>query len=76
MNSGFIKNLFVWFIIFASLMGAYQILSQKRVNSSDIQYSEFIRRVNTGEVIEVEIKGNQISGEYIGVSGNTTNFKT
>ena len=76
MNSGFIKNLFVWFIIFASLMGAYQILSQKRVNSSDIQYSEFIRRVNTGEVIDVEIKGNQISGEYIGVSGNTTNFKT
>ena len=76
MNSGFIRNLFVWFIIFASLMGAYQILSQKRVNSSDIQYSEFIRRVNTGEVIEVEIKGNQISGEYIGVSGNTTNFKT
>ena len=55
MNSGFIKNLFVWFIIFASLMGAYQILSQKRVNSSDIQYSEFIRRVNTGEVIDVEI---------------------
>ena len=48
MNSGFIKNLFVWFIIFASLMGAYQILSQKRVNSSDIQYSVFIRRVNTG----------------------------
>tara|TARA_B100001248_G_scaffold79784_1_gene57825 strand:+ start:7783 stop:9702 length:1920 start_codon:yes stop_codon:yes gene_type:complete len=76
MNSGFIKNLFVWFIIFASLMGAYQILSQNKVNQSDIQYSEFIRRVNTGEVIEVEIKGNQISGEYIGVSGNTTNFKT
>ena len=76
MNSGFIKNLFVWCIIFASLMGAYQILSQNKVNQSDIQYSEFIRRVNTGEVIEVEIKGNQISGEYIGVSGNTTNFKT
>ena len=76
MNSGFIKNLFVWFIIFASLMGAYQILSQNKVSQSDIQYSEFIRRVNTGEVIEVEIKGNQISGEYIGVSGNTTNFKT
>ena len=76
MNSGFIRNLFVWFIIFASLMGAYQILSQNKVNQSDIQYSEFIRRVNTGEVIEVEIKGNQISGEYIGVSGNTTNFKT
>ena len=76
MNSRFLKNLFVWFIIFASLMGAYQILSEKKVSQSDIQYSEFVRRVNTGEVIEVEIKGNQISGQYIGVSGNTTNFKT
>tara|TARA_A100001234_G_scaffold148674_1_gene130925 strand:- start:57567 stop:59486 length:1920 start_codon:yes stop_codon:yes gene_type:complete len=76
MNSSFLKNLFVWFIIFASLMGAYQILSEKKVSQSDIQYSEFVRRVNTGEVIEVEIKGNQISGQYIGVSGNTTNFKT
>ena len=49
-------------------------ISKTCVNSSDIQDSEFIRRVNTGEVIEVEIKGNQISGENIGVSGNTTEF--
>ena len=54
MNSGFLKNLFVWFIIFASLMGAYQILSQKRVNSSDIQYSEFIRRVNNDLFFKLE----------------------
>ena len=28
MNSQFLRNLFVWFIIFASLMGAYQLLSE------------------------------------------------
>ena len=35
MNSSFIKNLFVWFIIFASLMGAYQILSEGSKNKTE-----------------------------------------
>ena len=46
MNSSFIKNLFVWFIIFASLMGAYQILSDGKKNKTEIQYSEFLNRLD------------------------------
>ena len=76
MNGNFIKNLFVWFIIFASLMGAYQILSEGKRTSNEIQYSEFLKRVNNGEVIDVEIRGNQINGEYIGMTGETSSFKT
>ena len=49
MNGNFIKNLFVWFIIFASLMGAYQILSEGKRTSNEIQYSEFLKRVNNGD---------------------------
>ena len=48
MNSSFIKNLFVWFIIFASLMGAYQILSEGKKNKTEIQYSEFLKRLDSG----------------------------
>ncbi len=78
MNSGFLKNLFVWFIIFASLMGAYQILSEGKKNTTEIQYSEFLSRVDSGEVLEVEIKGNQINGQYIPIngSGGTVYFET
>jgi len=78
MNSGFLKNLFVWFIIFASLMGAYQILSEGKKNKTEIQYSEFLSRVDSGEVLEVEIKGNQINGQYIPIngSGGTVYFET
>src|SRR6056300_142584 len=78
MNSGFLKNLFVWFIIFASLMGAYQILSEGKKNTTEIQYSEFLSRVDSGEVLEVEIKGNQINGQYIHIngSGGTVYFET
>lgn len=78
MNSSFIKNLFVWFIIFASLMGAYQILSEGSKNKTEIQYSEFLNRLDSGEVLEVEVKGNQISGQYIPIngSGGTVYFET
>ena len=78
MNSSFIKNLFVWFIIFASLMGAYQILSDGKKNKTEIQYSEFLNRLDSGEVLEVEVKGNQISGQYIPIngSGGTVYFET
>tara|TARA_B100001939_G_scaffold117631_1_gene102058 strand:- start:8501 stop:10408 length:1908 start_codon:yes stop_codon:yes gene_type:complete len=78
MNSSFIKNLFVWFIIFASLMGAYQILSEGKKNKTEIQYSEFLNRLDSGEVLEVEVKGNQISGQYIPIngSGGTVYFET
>ena len=78
MNSSFIKNLFVWFIIFASLMGAYQILSEGKRNKTEIQYSEFLNRLDSGEVLDVEVKGNQISGQYIPIngSGGTVFFET
>ena len=70
MNSSFIKNLFVWFIIFASLMGAYQIISEGKKQFSDLKYSEFLNVVESGQVLQVEIKGNEISGEFLIPSGD------
>ena len=70
MNNAFIKNLFVWFIIFASLMGAYQILSEGKKEYSDLNYSEFLNVVESGQVLRVEIKGNEISGEFLIPSGD------
>ena len=70
MNNGFIKNLFVWFVIFASLMGAYQILSEGKKEYSDLNYSEFLNVVESGQVLRVEIKGNEITGEFLIPSGD------
>ena len=58
MNNSFLKNLFVWFIIFASLMGAYQIISEGKKQYSDLKYSEFLNVVESDQVLQVEIKGN------------------
>ena len=70
MNNSFLKNLFVWFIIFASLMGAYQILSEGKKEYNDLKYSEFLNVVDAGQVLQVEIKGNEISGEFLMPAGD------
>ena len=59
-------------------MGAYQILSEGKRNKTEIQYSEFLNRLDSGEVLDVEVKGNQISGQYIPIngSGGTVFFET
>ena len=59
MNNSFLKNLFVWFIIFASLMGAYQIISEGKKQYSDLKYSEFLNVVESDQVLQVEIKGKE-----------------
>ena len=70
MNNTFVKNLFVWFIIFASLMGAYQIISEGKKQYSDLKYSEFLNVVESGQVLQLEIKGNEITGEFLVPSGD------
>ena len=70
MNNSFLKNLFVWFIIFASLMGAYQIISEGKKQYSDLKYSEFLNVVESDQVLQVEIKGNEIIGEFLIPSGD------
>ncbi len=78
MNNMFLRNLFVWFIVFASLMGAYQILSEGKPKYPDIQYSQFLGIVESGQVLEVEIKGNEITGQYLvpSADGKPQYFKT
>ena len=78
MNNMFLRNLFVWFIIFASLMGAYQLLSEGKKTYSDIQYSQFLSIVESGQVLELEIKGNEITGQYLvpSADGKPEFFKT
>ena len=55
-----------------------RILSERKKNKTEIQYSEFLNRLDSGEVLDVEVKGNQISGQYIPIngSGGTVFFET
>ncbi|MDD5434746.1 MAG: ATP-dependent zinc metalloprotease FtsH [Nitrospira sp.] len=71
MNS-FYKNLGLWIIIGAVMILLYY-LSQHTVSSSkDIVFSDFLNRIEQGQVTEVVIKQNQISG----VMKDGTQFNT
>ena len=66
MNNNLLKNLAVWlligFLVFL-IIDFYKAndVSQK---SSSISYSNFLTELNNGNVSRVEIRGNNINGEY------------
>ena len=61
MNS-FYKNLGLWVIIGGVMILLYYLSQQTSPSLKDIVFSDFLDRVERGEVSEVVIKQNQISG--------------
>ncbi len=61
-NSG--KNLVIWLIIFAVIMTVSQIITgPDGVSGNKVIFSEFMKKVDAGEVVQVEIKGNDLVGK-------------
>ncbi|EAT11492.1 ATP-dependent zinc metalloprotease FtsH [Bermanella marisrubri] len=57
------KNLILWVIIAAVLLTVFQKLDSP-VSNQEIAYSQFIERVQSGQVKKVTIAGASITGEY------------
>ena len=69
------KNLAMWAIIVFLTIGLYNMFKNPQSNprsSNQIIFSEFLESVDNGEVVKVEIQGNNINGLY----SNGNNFKT
>jgi cell division protease FtsH len=60
------RHFAVWIIIGLLLFALYNLFQgqSQRVGASDISYSDFIAKVETGEVKSVTIAGEVISGQY------------
>ncbi len=60
------KNLFLWIIIGLLLIALFNLFqgSTNRESGSTLAYSELINEINRGQVAEVTIKGQQISGRF------------
>ena len=70
-----IKNLAMWAIIVFLTIGLYNMFKNPQANvraSSEVIFSEFLDSVENGEVIKVQIQGNNINGVY----SNGKSFKT
>jgi len=69
-----LKNLMMWGVIVMLVVGLFQLFQNPKntVTSDKVPFSEFLKNIDDGRVIQVEIKGNNIEG--ILADGNV--FKT
>lgn len=65
MNS-FAKNLLVWVTIAMVMFVLFNLFNQPAATQLKIPYSDFLTKVDTGEVIQVKIQGQKISGMMVG----------
>lgn len=57
------KNLLTWVLIFAVVMILSNVLGgSDSLGGSKIAFSDFIKKVDAGEVVKVDIKGNDLNG--------------
>ena len=58
------KNLMMWGVIVLLVVGLFQLFQNPKntVTSDKMAFSEFIKNVDDGRVVQVEIKGNDIEG--------------
>jgi len=59
-----LKNLMMWGIIVALVIGLFQLFQnpQNSPTAEKMPFSDFIKNIDDGRVVQVEIKGNNISG--------------
>ena len=66
------KNIAMWAIIVFLTIGLYNMFKSPQSNvrgGNKVIFSEFLTSVDNGEVVKVEIQGNNINGVYS--NGNT-----
>jgi len=65
-NNGNLRNFIVWVILAFSLLGLYNLIDNPVVskNQSEITFSQLLAEVDAGNVVDVEISGDNISGHY------------
>ena len=69
-----LKNLMMWGVIVLLVVGLFQLFQNPKqsVVSETVPFSDFLKNVEDGRVVQVEIKGNSIEG----ILSNGTTFNT
>ena len=68
----FYKNLALWLVISLMMILLFNLFNQSRMQDSEISYTEFMNRVEKGNVAGVVIQGQEIAGTQV----DGTRFKT
>ncbi|NLI31690.1 MAG: ATP-dependent metallopeptidase FtsH/Yme1/Tma family protein [Deltaproteobacteria bacterium] len=70
--SPFYKNLALWLVICLMVILLFNMFHQPQQSSQEVTYSHFITSVQKGEISQVTIQGDRISGAY----SNGRSFRT
>ena len=62
MNQQFYKNMALWVVILLMVLMLVTMLRQNQPSTTEIPYSEFLSRVDSGDVESVVIEENHITG--------------
>ncbi|WP_432736168.1 ATP-dependent zinc metalloprotease FtsH [Maridesulfovibrio sp. FT414] len=65
MNS-FAKNLLVWVTIMLVMIVLFNLFNQPQVSQLKLSYTDFLMKVDEGEVIQVKMQGQKINGVMVG----------
>jgi cell division protease FtsH len=68
----FYKNLSLWLVIGLTMILLFQFFNRPGEDSSEVTYSDFLDKVEKGEVSRVTVQGERIHGQYV----NGRAFKT
>ena len=60
----FYKNLALWLVIGLILIGLFNVFNKPLTSQSEVVFSEFMNEVENGQITEVMIQGDSISGKY------------
>jgi cell division protease FtsH len=60
------RNLFIWLIIGVMIILLFHLVSPPKKSEQEIIFSDFMTRLETGDVQEVTIRGNNIEGKLRG----------
>ena len=60
--SPFYKNLVLWLVISLMMVMLFQIFKQPQRSSTSVSYSDFLSMVESGNVIQLTIQGDNVSG--------------
>jgi len=62
--SPFYKNLALWMVIGLIVILLFNLFQQKESTRDEISFSDFLKRVDAGEVREVTFRGNAVNGRF------------
>ena len=60
----FYKNLALWLVIGLILIAVFNVFNKPQTSQSEVVFSEFMNEVENGQITEVMIQGDNISGKY------------